>query len=247
MGAPLKDETGNTYGYLTVIERAPNNKEGRAMWKCKCICGNEVIVLGKHLRSGNTKSCGCYQKQRAIESNLKRGGDLTGKKFGKLTVLEEDGFVVDSNGKRRRKWKCLCDCGNVCSIMGVYLSSGETKSCGCINSLGNIKISKILTAKNIPFKAEYSFPDLLSDKGKRLRFDFGILDDNKNLLCLIEYQGEIHYTARSHGWNNPEALIERQKRDDIKYFYCRDKGIKLKYITYLENIEERLEEILNEL
>lgn len=110
-----------------------------------------------------------------------------------------------------------------------------------------MEISKILTKKNIPFKAEYSFPDLLSDKGRRLRFDFGILDNNKNLLCLIEYQGEIHYTARSKGWNTSEALIDRQKRDDIKYFYCRNNGIKLKYITYLENIEERLEEILNEL
>ena len=66
----LKNEIDNRYGYLTVIERAPNNKEGRAMWKCKCDCGNEVIVLGKHLRSGNTKSCGCYQKERAIQSNL---------------------------------------------------------------------------------------------------------------------------------------------------------------------------------
>jgi len=61
----IKNEIGNTYGYLTVIERAPNNKDGRAMWKCRCKCGNEVIVLGKHLRSGNTKSCGCYQKERA--------------------------------------------------------------------------------------------------------------------------------------------------------------------------------------
>ncbi len=110
------DETGNTYGYLTVIERAPNNKEGRAMWKCRCKCGNEIIVLGKHLRSGNTKSCGCYQKERATESNLRRGGDLTGQRFGKLVVLEEDGFIIGQNGKRRRLWKCKCDCGNICSI-----------------------------------------------------------------------------------------------------------------------------------
>ena len=103
---PLKDEIGNVYGYLTVIERAPNNKDGRAMWRCKCRCGNEVIVLGKHLRSGNTKSCGCYQRERATESNLNRGGNLVGKRFGKLVVLEEDGFVVGSNGKRRRLWKC---------------------------------------------------------------------------------------------------------------------------------------------
>lgn len=56
----LIDETGNKYGYLTVIERALNNKDGRAAWKCRCKCGKEIIVSGKSLRSGNTKSCGCY-------------------------------------------------------------------------------------------------------------------------------------------------------------------------------------------
>ena len=65
----LKNEIGNTYGYLTVIERAENTKEGRAQWRCQCKCGNTVIVLGKHLRSGNTKSCGCYKK----ENNKKHG------------------------------------------------------------------------------------------------------------------------------------------------------------------------------
>lgn len=116
MGAPVKNEIGNTYGYLTVIERAENNKEGRAMWRCKCKCGNEVIVLGKHLRSGNTKSCGCYQKERAVESNLNRGSVKVGQRYGKLVVLEENGFVEDSYGKRRRLWKCQCDCGNICSV-----------------------------------------------------------------------------------------------------------------------------------
>lgn len=74
----VKDEIGNVYGYLTVIERAPSNKDGRAMWKCKCKCGNEVIVLGKRLRSGNTKSCGCYQRERAAQSNMDRVGSLVG-------------------------------------------------------------------------------------------------------------------------------------------------------------------------
>ena len=114
--AILKDEIGNTYGYLTVIERAPNNKEGRAMWKCKCKCGNEVVVLGKHLRSGNTKSCGCYQREKAAQSNMDRVGSLVGETFGKLKVISEAGFVTHSSGKRSRLYNCLCDCGNYCQI-----------------------------------------------------------------------------------------------------------------------------------
>ena len=34
------------------------------MWLCKCDCGKEVIVQGAHLRSGKTKSCGCYQRDK---------------------------------------------------------------------------------------------------------------------------------------------------------------------------------------
>src|SRR5699024_9102742 len=95
----LKNEIGNSYGYLTVIERAENTKDGRAQWLCKCKCGNQTIVLGKHLRSGNTKSCGCYQKEKTAESNMNRANNLIGKKFGKLTVLKESGFIKDNAGK----------------------------------------------------------------------------------------------------------------------------------------------------
>lgn len=55
----FKDISGNKYGRLTVIEFAGIGKENRAMWRCKCDCGNEIVVIGKSLRSGNTRSCGC--------------------------------------------------------------------------------------------------------------------------------------------------------------------------------------------
>lgn len=68
--------------------------------------------------------------------------DLTGKKFGRLTVVSE-------NGKRngRTHWDCLCDCGRQSIIDGSKLRSGHTKSCGClkkeyvsnIGDKGNIK------------------------------------------------------------------------------------------------------------
>lgn len=244
----LKNEIGNTYGYLTVIERAPNNKEGRAMWKCKCKCGNETIVLGKHLRSGNTKSCGCYQQERATQSSLQRGGDLTGKRFGKLVVLKEAGFVTGANGKRRRLWKCQCDCGNICEVQHQYLNYGDTNSCGCINSIGNITINKLLTEKNILFKSEYEFKDFICNS-LPYRFDFAIFNNLNELLYLIEYQGDIHFKYRENdnAWNNKKRFEEIKRRDKEKYEYCLKNNIKLFYINYDENIEERLEEILNEI
>lgn len=53
------DMTGKRVGRLTVIERAGNEKQGQARWRCICSCGNEAIVPGRHLRNGKVKSCGC--------------------------------------------------------------------------------------------------------------------------------------------------------------------------------------------
>ena len=62
--------------------------------------------------------------------------DLTGKKFGKLTVLYRDETFIDSNGRHRTMWHCLCDCGREKSIRRDALTSGRSKTCGmCENDL----------------------------------------------------------------------------------------------------------------
>jgi hypothetical protein len=67
------DLTGQKFGFLTVLNRhGYSGKENT--WLCKCDCGNLAIVIGRDLRSGNTKSCGCFQKLRATEANTKHGG-----------------------------------------------------------------------------------------------------------------------------------------------------------------------------
>ena len=203
----LKNEIGNTYGYLTVIERAENTKEGRAMWKCKCKCGNETIVLGKHLRSGNTKSCGCYQRERATQANMDRVGSLVGQKFGKLTVICENGFITHTSGKRSRIYYCECECGNIVpSAQHQYLAYGDLTSCGCIRSKGEYQIEQLLKEHSIEYIREYSFSDLVDDLP--LRFDFAIFKNNQ-LLCLIEFQGEQHYNP-SNGFYN-ETIIEHDR------------------------------------
>lgn len=60
------DETGNVYGYLTVLHRVEDvePKDGRAQWLCRCKCGNEIITTGKLLRDGKKLSCGCLKKSK---------------------------------------------------------------------------------------------------------------------------------------------------------------------------------------
>lgn len=51
------DMTGQKFGRLTVIERAGSRRsDGASVWKCKCECGNEVLVARPNLIQGNTKS-----------------------------------------------------------------------------------------------------------------------------------------------------------------------------------------------
>ena len=49
------------FGRLTVLEQATQSVAGRIRWKCRCECGNIVIVTAAHLISGHTISCGCFR------------------------------------------------------------------------------------------------------------------------------------------------------------------------------------------
>lgn len=54
--------------------------------------------------------------------------DLSGKKFGRLTVIKYD--HSDKNGNAC--FECVCDCGNHCVVRGTQLVHKTTRSCGCL-------------------------------------------------------------------------------------------------------------------
>ena len=58
----VKNELGNKYGRLLVIEQVASINE-KAAWLSRCDCGNTKIVTGDSLRTGKVSSCGCYQKE----------------------------------------------------------------------------------------------------------------------------------------------------------------------------------------
>jgi hypothetical protein len=63
----FKDITGQRFNRWTVLKYVGNSK-----WLCKCNCGTIKAVNGTSLRSGESKSCGCYMKERIIEAHLGR-------------------------------------------------------------------------------------------------------------------------------------------------------------------------------
>lgn len=63
------DLTGRKFGRLTPIKCVGKDKWGNSLWLCRCNCNQEKIIIGSHLKNGNTKSCGCLLK----EFNFKHG------------------------------------------------------------------------------------------------------------------------------------------------------------------------------
>lgn len=239
------NEIGNNYGRLTVIERV-ESKNSRAQWLCKCECGNQIVVCGKLLRNGHVRSCGCLKKEKTIERNTSKVGNLIGKRFGKLVVLSKGEPIKKTSGKNVQTWVCQCDCGNVCEVQTQYLQNGDTASCGCSHSKGEAEITRFLNINHINYKKEFVLKNFKYENNSTPRFDFALFDNDENLLCLIEYQGSIHFKYDGSGWNTKENFEIRKRHDEEKAAYCKNNNIILYTINYLDDTKEKMEEIYSE-
>ena len=220
---PRVDLTGKKFGRLTPQYYIKGGK-----WHCICDCGKELDVDTRNLNSGHSKSCGCSNKD--INSKKNTVNMLNFENEG-VKVLERDGST--SNGIAR--WKCLCKkCGRIFTTEGSHLREGKINSCGCIHSQNEQKITALLMDNNIPFVAQYSFPDLTGRDGIHpLRFDFAIFDKNKKLSHLIEYNGEQHYIQPQGSWGDNFKTL--QENDQKKIQYCKENNIELRIIKYDQN------------
>ena len=221
----LKDETGNSYGYLTVLYRTEDLRKGEARWHCKCKCGKETDVAGIHLRNGSVQSCGCkrYESKNKINE--------IGNTYGRLTVISQ----ANKTDGTHIFWNCKCQCGSECIVSGSNLRLGITQSCGCLSSKGEEQIAKILIENQILFKKEFTFSDLKGINNGLLRFDFAIFKEDGTISHLLEYDGIQHFTQVNY-FDNRQSFEERQKNDEIKNNYCKKHNIILKRIKYNEDI-----------
>ena len=150
---------GKRFTRLVVVEEVEPLRKGRPRFRCVCDCGGEKIAEGSALRSGNVRSCGCLRKEMGNAHELI---DMVGKKFNRLTILEEVGV----NKRNQRMFRCLCDCGNECIAEGYEIRSGRKKSCGCIKNEEKVenrkaeiigkKFGRLLVVKEIGGKLRVS-------------------------------------------------------------------------------------------
>ena len=138
-----KDMVGKRFGRLTAIRPTGEVKSESMVWECLCDCGNTAFVIQRSLKSGSTKSCGCLRSERGRaraaglnltqiprkkpKPALRNGKDLSGQRFGKLTVIQP----TEERKRHRVIWECKCDCGNTVKFSAVQLTTIKNISCGC--------------------------------------------------------------------------------------------------------------------
>lgn len=139
----MKDLVGMTFGRLTVLERSGKNKWGNITWLCRCSCpeSNLKVISGGILLRGDTKSCGCLSQES--RSAIRKIRLLPGQKFGRLTIIGEEG-----NGRSGDvMWRCRCEDDNEIVVAASSLTTGNTKSCGCLNFETRSRIQHDLTGQ----------------------------------------------------------------------------------------------------
>lgn len=223
----FSDLTGQRFGKLLVISLA-ESRYGKLHWLCRCDCGNETVVSTTGLKSGHTQSCGCYQDDIASSTHLI---NLTGRRFGKLTVLER----TDNSRTGMVRYKCRCDCGNVTDVVGSHLSSGRIQSCGCW-SYSRLEEYVVEYFKeqgylaSIDYECQKTFQGLTGIGGKPLSFDFVFYMDNSPAF-LIECQGQQHYYPIEF-FGGEEQFERQQIHDKLKKEYAESLGIPLVEIPF---------------
>lgn len=140
MQAPAVDLTGRTFDRLTVIRLS--HRVGRyRYWLCQCSCEREKRVVTSGLVHGHARSCGCLRSEiarrraaakRALPPTARIRLNLAGQRFGRLVAISPVTRTMKS-GCVRTDWLCACDCGNKRTIRRCGLTSGKTKSCGCLS------------------------------------------------------------------------------------------------------------------
>lgn len=151
----FKNLCGRCFENLLVVECAGKTPAGKYLWKCRCVCGTVVDVTASDLLSGKKRSCGCLRKNQNIKITV---DDLSGKRFGKLVVIEQWG----RNSSGQVMWKCRCDCGSITRSVGRKLIAGYADNCGCVR----VEKDRILGPDRIKIQKE----DALKQRDKKRRY-----------------------------------------------------------------------------
>ena len=123
----LIDETGNTYGRLTVLRRAPTPSSVKGLnahWECLCTCGNVVAIRGSSLRRGVTKSCGCLNRQIITKHGMHRTPEHNAWRSMRHRCYDPDNKYYHRYGGRGIKVECEAWDNGATGFQAFYADMG---------------------------------------------------------------------------------------------------------------------------
>ena len=198
-----KELTGQKVGHWTVGECI--RKNGRLYYHCTCECGTQRDVLKIRIDQHKSLSCGKCMPHRKAE-------DLTGRRFGKLTVIRS---VKDKSN--HTLWECRCDCGNMKTVKAFNLKSGYVNSCGCLREKSGEKIKNSLK----PYLNEGTYIPAIQDSRKVNKNNtsgitgVGYRKDRGKWRAYIKIQRK---TINLGYFDKKEDAIKARREAEEKYF-----------------------------
>lgn len=111
--------------------------------------------------------------------------DLTGQKFGRLTVIERGEDYVAPNGKRRPRWLCRCECGGMALPQAPALKNGRATSCGCFQKEHAKQVANENHKKQVVDISGERFGRLVAER------PLGKIDGKYRWLCRCDCGNEV--------------------------------------------------------
>ena len=206
---------GNRYGKLLVVEQLASSASGQRRWFCKCDCGGTHIATTGNLNRGRSTNCGC-----------KKLPDLTGRVFGRLTVLGRSDKRNSRGARTTPMWRCQCERGNITYKATDTLTNPDLSMCS--------KCAAIYAASKARESAGFIEGTQLSK----------IRDMTPSVANTSGYRG-IYYESRFDLWR--AEIRFQNKRYYLGVYKNKDDAIKARrkaeedlYETFLERMESQV-------
>lgn len=215
--------------------------------ECKCLKhnknfthnANQIFYYGR-----GCDECSKERKSEAFRLSIDEVIDRVDKSNPDIEIVDPNSYINLFEPMEIRCKKCEHTWYSL--ILSVITNGTRCPKCSDDIYKGEARLMELLTVHNIEFQPQYVISECKYKKP--LPFDNAVLNNDKTLKCLIEYQGIQHYEPVSY-FGGEEKFMVQQIRDKIKYNYCKDHNIPLLIIPYWEfdNMEDLVINFLKDL